>query len=989
MSKINKLITLGMVSILLVSNLGNSLKVIAETIDDTTVESTNTIENKEDISKLEETVESTIMTDSNTPFNESASDDIHKDNLNDISLDTGEQEESRSSLTRASFSPPARGDVGYMVKDFSSTSTEQRRNEIKNNEIPKRYGEELSITINEELGREVGDTIEFEMSKESKVHLWWQWYAANEKESYYGYINLKNVKVSSDSDAISTSIKETSNGSYKITVIRNMKDDVDSYNLKLSYDYEFTYYTSYYYSQMGGWSVWTGTNTENIKSVSTTIPIKIEEPKKETDWGNSIIFGTRQAMDNDAKPFKTASTLTLNNNSGNLSITNNVGNAADSDGTIPSGLTIDFGQSREALNASLYSMSSSNYLTNSNNYLVHSASGQDSVSNAVNKFPSPKTVKQGDILRAYSNVMLSDRTSAPRIRHMEGTSEYNDVKEGQNEVFYQITNNGYQVLHFNHLDNIKKFEIATTDTQETLERKLKNKEFLTNGNYSSVEIVKFSEYPDNAQAGDTTGKIQVREELVNGKYVYYDYEVKFEVKEDRVITADAVPTSIPLGTDTSKLNPKDFVANVKLSGTTLDETKYTVERLSGLTSSVVSSKDLQFKISLISNPGITTTIDVPVSVVWGNSIHLKGAYSSAVSTLALVQGTDGNYMIKGVRGQNYNGTTSQNTVHSGFNGKYIGIDYLEVNSQIQNGSNMTPYYNTEIKGSDELTSAWQKIQLSKGVKLGNVVRIEHKEFMSYPGQVLLYTDSVASKPNNAKKMVNNTGYFEITKNGFKQLNFNQLKTKDITIPIYTSEQYLNEHINNYIDLKGYSNISVKGFSQYPNTKASGQQKGKIIVEETLEIGKKVQYEYEVTFTIEAGELTYLVPETLTFKEFYKSKNEQVIQRKYSGDLGLTVKDNRGEGKQGNWRLTAQVKQSEELAPYFIFRDDSSQDKYLNQGATEVYSQSKQSNPSEPLEVKVSSEWTSNTGVLLKVPAKNKLSSKKYTSTITWNLVEGP
>ncbi|MEN0785306.1 hypothetical protein AAHR23_13990 [Listeria monocytogenes] len=854
MSKINKLITLATIFILLVSNLGNNLQVIAETIDSPTDQTTSIVENEEDTSKVEETMESTMMVESSsTPFNESASYNEVKDNLNANLSDVSEQEESISSLTRASFSPPARGDVGYLVKDFSSTSTEQRRNEIKNNEIPRRYGEELSITIDEELGREVGDTIEFEISKESKVHLWWRWYASSQNESYYGFVTLKNVGVSSDSTAISTSIKDVSNGAYKITVTRKIKDDLDSYNLKLSYDYEFTYYTSYYFSQMGGWSQWTGTTTENIKSVSTTVPIKVEEPKKETDWGNSIVFGTRQAMDNDEKPFKTASTLTLNNNSGNLSITNNLGNAAGSDGTIPDGLTIDFGQSREALNASLYSISSSNYLTDSNNYLVHSATGQDSVSDAVNTFPSPKTVKQGDILRAYSNVTLSDQTSAPRIRHMEGTIEYNDVKEGQNEVFYQITNNGYQVLNFNHLDNNKKFEIFTTDTQETLERKLTNKEFLTNGNYSSVEIVKFSEYPDNSKVGSTTGKIQVREKLVNGQYVFYDYEVNFEVEEDRVITADAVPTSIPLGTDTKKLNPKDFVTNVKLSGKTLKESEYTVEKLTGLTSTVISNEKIQFKISLTSNIAITTTIDVPVSVVWGNSIHLKGAYSSAVSTLSLVQETDRTYMIKGVRGKNYDGSTSQSMVNPSFKDKYIGIDYLNVNGQIQNGSNMTSYYHTEIKGTDDLTGAWESVELSKEVNLGDIVKVEHREFMSYPGLVLLYTDSEESQPNKDKKMVNNTGYFEITENGFKQLNFNQLKNeKKFKIYMSDTKETLETKLKNneFLTNEGYSSIEIVEFSTLPDTSKAGDTTGKIKVKEKLSNDKYVYYDYEVNFEVE-------------------------------------------------------------------------------------------------------------------------------------------
>ncbi|EDO1159208.1 hypothetical protein G4T80_002781 [Listeria innocua] len=843
MSKINKLITLATIFILLVSNLGNSLQVIAETIDSSIAENTNTVESEEDSNKSEETVESSIIEENNNIISsEIVEDDSEQDNLNDNSLDTHELEERINSSTRASFSPPARGDVGYEVRDYSSTSTEQRRNEIKNNEIPRRYGEELSITIDEELGREVGDTIEFEISKESKVHLWWQWYASNQKESYYGFITLKNVVLSSDSTAISTSIKDVSNGAYKVTVTRKIKDDLDSYNLKLSYDYEFTYYTSYFFSQMGGWSEWNGITTENIKSVSTAVPIKVEEPKKETDWGNSIVFGTRQEMDNDAKPFKTASTLTLNNNSGNLSITNNVGNAAGSDGTIPAGLTIDFGQSREALNASLYSISSSNYLTDSNNYLVHSATGQDSVSDTVNTFPSPKSVKQGDILRAYSNVTLSDRTSAARIRHMEGTSEYNDVKEGQNEVFYQITNNGYEVLHFNHLDNIKKFEIATSDTQETLERKLANKEFLVNGNYSSVEIVKFSEYPDNSKAGSTTGKIQVREKLVNGQYVFYDYEVKFEVKEDRVITADGVPTSIPLGTNFDNVSPYDLVKDVKLGNLSLAKDEYQVSVQNTVSTDTVKDKTAKVLVTYKKDTSKTLSLDVPVKVLWGNSV-VFGGYDydgSGRTTAAFTLNTESSPFITATQG----GTRDDNlAIHSNFaNKQYYTFNWFDLSNKksiLMTEDNMGTKY-LKANGKDlkkDKLKEWGTNQIQE-VNYGDIVRAWQLE----SNKNWLYEDEI----RNSYNMRKNSVYYEITQTGYKPLFVNQANINKRTISIDETDKEIENKIEESIELPDGTNAK---FIEYPSREKQGESNGIIRVSQTLASGKTIEYDYTAPFEV--------------------------------------------------------------------------------------------------------------------------------------------
>ncbi|HBJ9019854.1 TPA: bacterial Ig-like domain-containing protein [Listeria monocytogenes] len=488
-------------------------------------------------------------------------------------------------------------------------------------------------------------------------------------------------------------------------------------------------------------------------------------------------------------------------------------------------------------------------------YINLDINGHESAISAMNKWnnlSNKNEIFYGDVLQYDVLTTWGDNNWVMRNE----TQKFESL--GKQSVYYEITKEGFRTLHLNHLKNDKNFKIYVSDTKETLETKLKNNEFLTNEGYSSVEIVEFSGYPDTSKAGNTTGKIKVKEKLSTNQYVYYDYEVKFEVEDDRVITAEAVETSIPLGTDTSKLQPKDFVTNVKLSGKPLDETKYTVEKLSGLTSSVVSSENLQYKISLNSNPAITTTIDVPVSVVWGNSIHLKGAYSSAVSTLSLVLGTDGkSYMIKGVRGKNYNGTTSQSVVHTGFNDKYIGIDYLEVNSQIENGSNMTSYYDTEIKGSDTLTTAWQKVYLSKGVKVGNVVKIEHQEFMSYPGQVVLYNDSVDSQPNKDKKMVNNTGYFEITENGFKQLNFNQLKNnKKFKIYMSDTKETLETKLKNneFLTNEGYSSIEIVEFSTLPDISKAGDTTGKIKVKEKLSTNQYVYYEYEVEFEVEDDRL---------------------------------------------------------------------------------------------------------------------------------------
>ncbi|WP_428212849.1 hypothetical protein [Enterococcus faecalis] len=75
----------------------------------------------------------------------------------------------------------------------------------------------------------------------------------------------------------------------------------------------------------------------------------------------------------------------------------------------------------------------------------------------------------------------------------------------------------------------------------------------------------------------------------------------------------------------------------------------------------------------------------------------------------------------------------------------------------------------------------------------------------------------------------------------------------------------------------------------------------ISIHATLVNGKKIRYNYVVKVSVEKGSLDFSIPKTLTFCDFGKSEQEQMIQRKYkSGEeaFGLTVTDSPGK-EEGN------------------------------------------------------------------------------------------
>jgi len=464
-----------------------------------------------------------------------------------------------------------------------------------------------------------------------------------------------------------------------------------------------------------------------------------------------------------------------------------------------------------------------------------------------------------------------------------------------------------------------------------------------------------------------------------------EFNFEFNVNKEDVITATPKPQSILLGSRTENIVLNELVKDVKFGDKVLGKDDYTVSLQNTLTTNTIGTQTANVLVAYKKDISKTVSIEVPISILWGNTVHLRGSYSKSALALSLLN-NGLNYQIVASKGEK----TDAGGIHE-TSGTYYGIEiYSLSNFSSQSGNNLEQIYSKDIDGRVSKADAYQLIESPLDVKVGDIIKIYHRQIRSYPGLLELYTNSIKQMNPNADRHMNNDNlYLQITENGFKILNFNQLNNKSVSIPIYSTKAYLDEHINDYIDLRGYENISVKEFSQYPDTKSSGQKKGRIIIEELLTTGKKVQFEYEVTFTVGEGQLSYSVPELLEFKDFSKSKIEQIVQRKISKNLGISVNDSRGAGKQGNWKLTAQVEQSEDLSPYFIFKDNNSQEKHLNQGAVEIYSQSKQDDPQEPLDIDVSGEWTENTGLLLRVPSKNDLSSQQYSSVITWNLVEGP
>ncbi|GEU13484.1 hypothetical protein QuyetLC_24600 [Bacillus anthracis] len=448
------------------------------------------------------------------------------------------------------------------------------------------------------------------------------------------------------------------------------------------------------------------------------------------------------------------------------------------------------------------------------------------------------------------------------------------------------------------------------------------------------------------------------------------------------LTATANPQTVNLGADTSTLDYKNFVKNVKLGNTTITSSQYTAKLVnSSFAFDQVGQLTPKIRVTATNDTSKTVDIDVPVTVKWGNTIVAKDKdLSKVVASVSMVD-SNGKPRLVATKG---NGLPSGNTLTARPTLKIYDKD-LNENKEIAN-----IFYNTIYQTPTAFVQYWNNklVDPNKSLAYGNIISFT----VSKADDANMNYNGANTWVSRNEQLVKETegfpeAFYELTKNGLSLLHVNQLTTNTKDVPIYSSTAYLNNNIKNYVNLNGNSNITLK-FKQYPQTTVSGKQTGIITAEETLSTGEKAQYDYIVNFNILPGELKLTVPSTITFNDFQKSREEQLVRRKSMSSLN--IKDNRGANSQGDWTLTARVNSNSELAPYLIFRNTNGSDEYLNNSPVKIYYRAKQSNATAPLNLSISSNaWGETRGLLLKVPAENKLKSKSYNATITWNLVEGP
>ncbi|EOC9190088.1 hypothetical protein ACJB9C_002205 [Listeria monocytogenes] len=312
--------------------------------------------------------------------------------------------------------------------------------------------------------------------------------------------------------------------------------------------------------------------------------------------------------------------------------------------------------------------------------------------------------------------------------------------------------------------------------------------------------------------------------------------------EDAKLTAEPKNQELILGSKWEDIDPYDLVGNVKFGTQELDKEDYSVEITEKASLDIVGNRKAKVLVTYKKDTSKTLSIDVPVNILWGNSIVYGGDDygGDGRATAAFTLNNGDSPSITAAQG----GTRDDNlAIHSNFaNKKYYTFNWFDFSNkqtllmtEEQKGTSYIQANGNDLK-KDKLKE-WG-VNQKQAVNYGDVVRAWQVE----TGKNWLYENEQKNFYNKGNQSV----YYEITKTGYKPLTFNQATINKRTISIDESDEGIDNKIAESIELP--TGVTAK-FVEYPNREKQGDAQGLIRVSQKIESGKTIEYDYIVPFEV--------------------------------------------------------------------------------------------------------------------------------------------
>ena len=257
------------------------------------------------------------------------------------------------------------------------------------------------------------------------------------------------------------------------------------------------------------------------------------------------------------------------------------------------------------------------------------------------------------------------------------------------------------------------------------------------------------------------------------------------------------------------------------------------------------------------------TIHFPVKVIWGSSIQHYGSFSNGVDSAT--ERTIGAYTWHPGFGISHAPITLEN-IDNLILSQISSLESLEVTSLSVFSGTQTIRIGTSIASQNFRTHgsySQETVQAAFSnnypdefipAQVGDVVESRHRLY-NYQGLLGLYapisnrlwqglrTDDGFIDPTNRM----NTVYYEITNEGFHPLVINRTTGRNSEIAVGATPERLDQQVAHFVNVP--VGVEAVGFETYPNTETAGSTSGRVIVEEALQTGGKVQFVVDVAFTV--------------------------------------------------------------------------------------------------------------------------------------------
>ncbi|EGO6704992.1 hypothetical protein GP420_002290 [Enterococcus faecalis] len=451
-------------------------------------------------------------------------------------------------------------------------------------------------------------------------------------------------------------------------------------------------------------------------------------------------------------------------------------------------------------------------------------------------------LQYGDVMEVYVTTFNGSNNWNGKNTFVSRNNSLTLETVGYPFAYYELTKNGYRLLNLNQLKVKHDNEIFIGTSKEELNKNIQNfieiPENISNKEELRVEFSKV----DTSIAGSKEGTIDVYQKLTSGKEFKVSYNVNYSVIDDG-IEGESTVSDVLVGSKLTDDELYKLVKNVKIGGQAVDTSKYKVLLENGIDTNYLGEKEVNLRLENLATGKKSEIISSKVNVVMGNTLEFLGFARQSVMGLTLSKNLDGT--SKEIYSNWLRRDWKITTVHSR-GGTYIETKLMKLNSDISTIKNLSVKYTSQIDGKDNIAEAYKKFEVQK-YNYGDILYTYHREG-TYGGGVLLnrYDEGV-----KVDRWSGDSGYFELTDEGFEPIFIDKLSTKRVVADRGSSISDLEKRISEFIDKKNRKNIEVISFSEngYPNLEQEGIQKVKLIVREKLKSGKELEQEYEAELQV--------------------------------------------------------------------------------------------------------------------------------------------